>query len=95
MDTRNVVDPNIIKYKGFPSIHDKLIWDRYELKNNGYDYTEHFLENFTTKYFQQNPMMYTVFPFLNKILVSMVQRVKFIQTYFNYAIDKNYDRLNY
>lgn len=95
MDTRKIVDPNIMKYKGFDSIHNQLIWDRYELKNNGYDYTQSFLENFTSRYFKQNPMMVSVFPYLNKILVSMIQKVKYVQTYFNYAIDKNYDRLNY
>jgi len=95
MDTRNVVDPNIMKYRRFASIHDQIKWDRYQLLNNGYDYTNNFIENFTSSHLQRNPNVAEFLPYLNNILLLMVQKVKYIQTYFNYAIDKNYDRLNY
>ena len=54
MDTSKNTDINIVKYKGFDSIYEKVEVDRWVLKNEGYKYENTLLEDNTSSYFKNN-----------------------------------------
>ena len=51
MDTSKNTDINIIKYKGFDSIYDKIETERWVLKNEGYKYEDSLIEDNISSYF--------------------------------------------
>jgi len=94
MDTSKNNDINIKKYKGFDSIYDKIDTDRWELKNLGYKYEDTLLEDNTSKYLQRNEMVSSMFSYLNKILSHLINNVKFLRNFNNYAVPKDYKHIN-
>lgn len=94
MDTRDNNDINILKYKGFDSIYDKIDTMRWELKNTGYKYEDTLLEDNTSKYFQKNSDMVSMFKYLNKILSHLINSVKYLRNFNNYAVPKDYKHIN-
>lgn len=93
MDTSKNTDINITKYKGFPSIYDNINEDRWETKNEGYKYEDNLMENNTSSYLQKNPNMREMFPFLNRIMSHLINSVKYLRNFNNYAVRKNYKRI--
>lgn len=94
MDTRNNNDINILNYKGFDSIYDKINTERWELKNLGYDYEKTLLEDNTSKYLQRNAMMVSMFGYLNKVMSHLINSVKYLRNFNNYAVPKDYKHIN-
>lgn len=94
MDTSKNTDINITKYKGFDSIYDYFNEMNWETKNEGYKYENTLLEDNTSKYLQKNPNMRQMFPVLNKILSHMINSVKYLRNFNNYAVRKDYKRIN-
>ena len=94
MDTSKNTDINIIKYKGFDSIYDKVDTDRWVLKNEGYKYENTLLEDNTSSYLKNNANMVSMFPYLNKILSNLINSVKYLSVYNNYSVKKNYKKIN-
>lgn len=94
MDTSRNTDLNIVKYKGFDSIYDKINTRRWELKNLGYKYEDTLFEDNTSKYLQRNPMMVGMFKHLNKIMSHLINNVKYLRNYNNYAVPKDYKFIN-
>lgn len=94
MDTSKNTDINIVKYKGFSSIYDIINEDRWETKNEGYKYEDKLMENNTSSYLQKNPNMREMFPFLNRIMSHLINSVKYLRNFNNYAIRKDYKRID-
>ena len=94
MDTRYNNDINITKYKGFDSIYDKINTDRWELTNLGYKYEDTLFEDNTSRYLQRNKMMSNMFKYLNKIMSHLINSVKYLRNFNNYAVPKDYKHIN-
>lgn len=94
MDTSNNTDINIIKYKGFPSIYDSLNESKWETKNEGYKYENTLFENNTSKYLQNNINIVSFFPHLNKMMSHLINSVKYLRNFNNYAVKKDYKRID-
>ena len=94
MDTSKNNDLNILKYKGFDSIYDKINESRCETKNEGYKYENNLMENNTSKYLQKNPTIRRFFPYLNKIMSHLINSVKYLRNFNNYAVRKDYKRID-
>lgn len=94
MNTSKNTDTNIIKYKGFDSIYDTIYECRWETKNEGYKYEDTLFEDNTSKYLRKNPNMRKMFPYLNKIMSHLINGVKYLRNYNNYAVKKDYKRID-
>ena len=94
MDTSKNSDINILKYKGFNSIYDQIDESRWETKNDGYKYEGTLMEDNTSKYLQKNPNMRQFFPYLNRIMSHLINSVKYLRNFNNYAVRKDYKRIN-
>ena len=94
MDTSKNNDLNILKYKGFDSIYDKLAERRWVTKNEGYKYEYRLMENNTSKYLQKNRNMRQFFPYLNRIMSHLINSVKYLRNFNNYAVRKDYKRID-
>lgn len=94
MDTSKNTDINIVKYKGFSSIYDIINEDRWETKNEGYKYEDKLMENNTSSYLQKNSNMREMFPFLNRIMSHLINSVKYLRNFNNYAVRKDYKRID-
>lgn len=94
MDTSKNNDMNILKYKGFDSIYDRINECRWKTKNEGYDYRKTLMEDNTSKYLQKNPTVRRFFPYLNRIMSHLIDSVKYLRNFNNYAVRKDYKRIN-
>lgn len=94
MDTRYNNDINITKYKGFDSIYDKINTNRWELKNLGYKYEDTLLEDNTSSYLQRNKTISDMFKYLNKVMSHLINSVKYLRNFNNYAVPKDYKHIN-
>ena len=94
MDTSKNKDINIVKFKGFDSIYEKVETNDWVLKNEGYKYENSLLEDNTSSYFKNNSNMVSVFPYLNKILAYLINSVKYLRVFNNYSVKKNYKKIN-
>ena len=94
MDTSKNTDINILKYKGFDSIYDSMNQRNWKLKNLGYKYENTLLEDNTSRYLQRNTMMGEMFKYLNKILSHLINSVKYLRNYNNWAVPKDYKHIN-
>ena len=94
MDTSKNNDINIIKYKGYDSIYDSINESRWNTKNEGYEYEKTLIEDNSSKYLQKNGMMRQFFPYLKMILSHLINSVKYLRNFNNYAVRKDYKRIN-
>ena len=94
MDTSKNNDINIIKYKGYDSIYDSINESRWNTKNEGYEYEKTLIEDNSSKYLQKNGMMRQFFPYLHMILSHLINSVKYLRNFNNYAVRKDYKRIN-
>lgn len=94
MDTSKNTDINILKYKGFDSIYDSMNQRNWKLKNLGYKYEDTLFEDNTSRYLQRNTMMLDMFKYLNKIMSHLINSVKYLRNYNNWAVPKDYKHIN-
>ena len=94
MDTSKNNDLHILNYKGFDSIYDQINESEWETKNEGYKYEDRLMENNTSKYLQKNPNVREFFPFLNAIMSHLINSVKYLRNFNNYAVRKDYKRID-
>ena len=94
MDTSKNNDMNIIKYKGFDSLYDTMSEYGWETKNEGFKYENCLMEINTSKYLQRNPTMKSFFPYLNKLMSHLINSVKYLRNFNNYAVRKDYKHIN-
>lgn len=94
MDTSKNTDVEITKYKGFDSFYTIFDECRWETKNEGFKYEDTLMERSTSKYLQKNPNMRTFFPYLNKLMSHLINSVKYLRNFNNYAVRKDYKRID-
>jgi hypothetical protein len=94
MDTSKNTDIDILKYKGFDSIYDSMNQRNWKLKNLGYKYEDTLFEDNTSRYLQRNTMMLDMFKYLNKIMSHLINSVKYLRNYNNWAVPKDYKHIN-
>lgn len=94
MDTRNNADVNLLKYKDFDSLEEQSREADWDLKNKGHNYHDDLIQRSTSRYLQRNPNMVEFFPYLNKLLSFLIDRVKYIRNFNNYAVDRDYKNIN-
>jgi len=80
---------------GFPSLYKATYEEGWELKNLGYDYSNTLLRKTLSGYLFKNPKLRTFLEnYLNPIMTFYINRVKYLRIYFNFAVPKDYDKIN-
>lgn len=85
---------NINKYKGFKYPIDILYEDQIFVHYTGYDYSKTLIKNSISPYLYNNTKLAGFLDTLNDIMVHLVNSVKYIRNYFNYAVPKDYQKIN-
>ncbi len=85
---------NINKYKGFAYPNEVLYDNRYVVHYTGYDYSKTLIKKSVSPYLYNNEKLAGFLDTLNDIMVYMVNSVKYIRNYFNYAVPKDYQKIN-
>ena len=86
--------PNINKYKGFEFPNDKIFNDQIVVHYTGYDYSKTLIKNSVSPYLYNNKKLGGFLYTLNDIMVYLVNSVKYIRNFFNYAVEKDYQKIN-
>tara|TARA_R110001599_G_scaffold75912_1_gene207898 strand:- start:891 stop:1154 length:264 start_codon:yes stop_codon:yes gene_type:complete len=80
---------------GFPSPYKVTYEKGWELKNQGYDYGSNLLERTMSTYMFTNPNTKEfLIQYLQPILVTYINAVKYIKIYYNFAVPKWYQKIN-
>lgn len=83
------------KRVGFPSRFKATYRSGWILKNTGYNYNDNLLNKTLGNYMFKNPNVKEfIEDYLNPIVVKLLNTVKYIRTYYNYAVPKDYDKIN-
>lgn len=80
---------------GYPSLYEfsSSYWDVF--KNLGYDYGENLFKSTFSNYMFRNINLSTfLVDYLQPIMVKYINTVKYIRIYFNYAVPKDYQKIN-
>ena len=88
-------EPRIDRRVGFPSLYRTSYeyWD--DLKNLGYNYGDNLLKRTMSPMMFKNPNLHKFLTiYLQPILVKYINWVKYVRTYFNFAVRKGYDKIN-
>lgn len=94
MNTSENTDIDIKYYKGFDSLYDKYYESGWVTKNEGYKYEDTLFEKSTSRYLQKNPLIKGFFSYLNKLMSNLINSVKYLRNYNNYAVKKDYKRID-
>ena len=84
----------INKYKGFEFPPDSLRQKNWKLHYTGYDYSKTLIKKSVSPYLYNNGKLAGFLDTLNDIMVHMVDSVKYIRNYFNFAVAKDYKKIN-
>lgn len=83
------------KRQGFKSRITIAETTGYDIKNTGYNYTDNLLNRTLSKYMFNNPNLKEfIETYLNPIMVQYINTVKYIRIFYNYAVPKDYDKIN-
>lgn len=83
------------KRTGFPSVFKAAYEYNWELKNLGYDYTNTLLQKTLSSYMFRNTRLATfINSYVNSIMVFYVDSVKYLRIFYNYAVPKDYKKIN-
>lgn len=83
------------KRKGFPSPYKVTYESGWDLKNLGNDYTNTLMKNSLSSYMLKNERLATFIQnHLNPIMVFFLNKVKFLRIYYNFAVPKDYEKIN-
>lgn len=84
----------INKYKGFEFPNDKIREDQYIVDYIGYNYSKTLMKKCVSPYLYNNKKTAGFLDTLNDIMVHMIENVKYIRNFFNYAVPKHYNKIN-
>ncbi len=90
-----MVDEGPERRTGFPSLYQISYthWDH--MKNGGYDYATDMMKRSLSNYMFRNPHLATFLEkYLQPIMVKYVNMVKYVRIYYNYAVPKDYEKIN-
>jgi hypothetical protein len=88
------MEENVNKYKGFTHPKEQVMYDGWDVKYQGYDYSKTLIKNSLSKYLYANNKLAGFLDHLNDFMVNLVESVKYIRNYYNYAVPKNYRKIN-
>lgn len=90
----NVNELNEVR-KGFDS-HYKIAYEEgWDLKHTGFDYTSSLMKKTLSSYMFKNERLSTFLnDYLNPIMVLFINKVKYLRIYYNYAVPKDYQKIN-
>lgn len=81
--------------KGYPSRYKATYREGWDLKNTGYNYNDILLQRTMSSYMFKNPNLSTfINDHLNPIIVFFLNRVKYLRIFYNYAVPKDYQKIN-
>jgi len=81
--------------KGFESPYKAMYESGWELKNTGYDYSETLMKNTLSKYMFGNARLANfIVTQLQPIIVFFINKVKYLRVYYNFAVPKDYQKIN-
>ena len=84
----------INKYKGFVFPKDSTRYNNWRLQYTGYDYSKTLISKSVSSYLYNNGKLAGFLDTLNDIMVHLVDSVKYIRNYFNFAVPKEYKKIN-
>jgi hypothetical protein len=64
------------------------------LKNTGFDYQGKIFEKSISPYIMGEAKRREILNEFEKLIYFMIEKVKYIKTFYNYTVDKDYNRLN-
>lgn len=80
---------------GFPSPFKAAYESGWELKNTGFDYNDKLLNKTLSNYmFKNQTVREFLEEYLNPIIVKLLNTVKFVRIFYNYAVPKDYQKIN-
>lgn len=83
------------KRKGFGSLYKATFEEGWELKNTGYDYSQNLMKITLSSYMFRNERLSTFIEnHLGPIMVFFINRIKFLRIYYNFAVPKDYQKIN-
>lgn len=81
--------------RGFQSVRDNINDYDLDLKNLGYDYTETLLTKTMSPYMFKNPKIANFLNgYVRKILILLINNVKYLRIFYNYSVPKKYTKIN-
>jgi len=84
----------INKYKGFEFPEDDIKYKNWKIQYTGYDYSKTLIKRSLSPYLYNNGKLAGFLDTLNDIMVNLVDSVKYIRNYFNFAVPKDYKKIN-
>jgi len=88
-------DENIDRRVGYPSLYKFSSENWWELKNGGFDYGEKLMKRTLSNYMFKNPHLSKFLnSYLQPIFVKYINTVKYLRIYFNFAVPKDYQKIN-
>jgi len=83
------------KRRGFESPYKTTYEYNWDLKYLGFDYSEQLMNKTLSPYMFQNERLSTfINGYLRPIMVFFINRVKFLRIYYNFAVPKDYQKIN-
>ena len=83
------------KRKGYPSLYKATYEDGWELKNTGYDYSQTLMNNTLSSYmFRNERLRQFIDNHFGPIMVFFINKVKYLRIYYNFAVPKDYEKIN-
>lgn len=83
------------KRKGFPSLYKATYESDWELKNTGNDYSENLMRNTLSSYMFRNERLQAfINNHLGPIMTFYINKVKYLRIYYNFAVPKDYQKIN-
>jgi hypothetical protein len=76
------------------SLYNKVDTRLDNLKNTGYKYKGKIFEKSMSPYLFNDPKRRDILNKFETIIYFLIEKTKYIKTFFNYTVDKNYKHLN-
>lgn len=64
------------------------------IKNTGFDYEGKLFEKSLSPYILADPKRSDILKNYEKLIYFVIQKIKYIKTFYNYTVDKNYKHLD-
>jgi hypothetical protein len=83
------------KRKGYPSLYKATYESGWDIKNTGFDYSKKLMDKTLSSYMFRNERLSS---FINEqlgpIMVFLINKVKYLRIYYNFAVPKDYEKIN-
>lgn len=81
--------------RGFDSLYKTAYEEDWELKNIGFNYEENLMIKSLSSYMFINERLATfIIEYLQPIMVLFINKIKFLRIYYNFAVPKDYQKIN-